>query len=128
MTKLWQLKELSTGKNLSEPQVLPENWGPIFGLQGVLDKIGNLSWLGEHYNNMGWIEVGDAPVETKENLSDTVWNDAKKMLIESDWTMLPDVPMTSEQKVQWIEYRKKLREIRLQPGFPNDVKWPKVPD
>ena len=34
MSKLWQLKKLSDGSALSEPQPLPENWGPIFGLHG----------------------------------------------------------------------------------------------
>ena len=59
--KLWQLKKLSTGEALNEPQLLPENWGPIFGLHGFMDRIGDLSWLGEAYEGQGWVEVGDAP-------------------------------------------------------------------
>ena len=61
--KLWQLKKLSSGESLNEPQLLPENWGPIFGMAGFADRIGDLSWLGEAYNDIGWVIVGDAPPE-----------------------------------------------------------------
>jgi hypothetical protein len=38
------------------------------------------------------------------------------------------VPMTVEQRQAWIEYRRALREIRLQADFPNNIQWPKAPD
>jgi len=40
MIKLWQLKNLSTNEALNEPQRLPENWGPIFGMAGIQDRLG----------------------------------------------------------------------------------------
>ena len=126
---LWQLKKLSTGEALNEPQPLPENWGPIFGLHGFADRLGDLSWLGEAYNDQGWVQVGEAPpppaVATKAQLE---WDRAKKMLQESDWSMLPDVPMASGTKAAWIEYRRALREIRLQPDFPDSIIWPTRPE
>jgi len=129
MSNLWQLKKLSSGEALNEPQKLPENWGPIFGLSGFIDKIGDLSWLGDAYNDTGWVIVGDAPPDpvtsTKAELE---WERAKQLLRESDWAVLPDVPMTSGTKALWIEYRRGLREIRLQAGFPNDIQWPKAPE
>lgn len=129
MAKLWQLKKISTNESLNEPQLLPENWGPIFGLAGITDQLGDLSWLGEAYNDMGWVEVGDAPAgPAVSSVADLAWNQAKKMLADSDWSMLPDVPMTSGTKAAWIEYRQALREVRLQPGFPNDINWPKIPE
>ena len=129
MAKLWQLKKISTNESLSEPQLLPENWGPIFGLAGIVDQLGDLSWLGEAYNDMGWVEVGDAPAgPAVSSAADLAWDRAKKMLADSDWSMLPDVPMTSGTKAAWIEYRQALREVRLQPGFPNDINWPKIPE
>lgn len=99
-------------------------------MSGFLDKIGDLTWMGDpQYEGCGWIEVGDAPVDPiPSTSSDTVWAQAKKMLAESDWTMLSDVPMTSGERAAWIAYRKSLREIRLQPGFPSEVQWPKTPD
>ena len=126
---MWQLKKLSTGEALNEPQKLPENWGPIFGLHGFIEKLGDLSWLGEAYADQGWVIVGEAPLDPVESTeAKLAWDRAKQMLRESDWAVLPDVPMTTGDKAQWIEYRRGLREIRLQPGFPNNIQWPKSPE
>jgi hypothetical protein len=125
---LWQLKELSTGRALNEPQKLPENWGPIFGLSGFVERLGDLSWLGNDYVNQGWVIVSETspdPVISTE--AELAWDRAKSLLIESDWSMLSDVPMSSGEKADWIEYRRALREIKLQPGFPDNIIWPARP-
>jgi hypothetical protein len=125
---LWQLKKLSTGEALNEPQKLPENWGPIFGLVGIQDQLGDLSWLGEAYADQGWVVVGVAPADPAQSSeADLAWDKAKQLLRDSDWAMLSDVPMTAGDKILWIEYRKALREIRLQAGFPTDIQWPSKP-
>lgn len=129
MSNLWQLKKLSSGEALSAPQKLPENWGPIFGLHGFIDRIGDLSWLGNAYTDTGWVIVGDAPPDPATSTrAELEWERAKQMLRESDWSMLPDVPMTSGNKALWIEYRRALRDIRLQSGFPNNIQWPNRPE
>jgi hypothetical protein len=129
MAKLWQLKKLSNGEALNEPQKLPENWGPIFGLAGIEDQLGDLSWLGEDFNDQGWVVVGDAPADpTQATEADIAWDCAKKLLWESDWSMLSDVPMTAGNKALWIEYRRALREVRLQAGFPSSIQWPAKPE
>lgn len=129
MNKLWQLKRLSTGESLNDAQALPENWGPIFGLAGFTDKLSDLSWLGADYADMGWFVVGDIPSIAEEaSTSQTEWERAKQLLIESDWSVLPDVPMTAGERDDWIEYRRKLREIKLQAGFPEDIDWPSPPN
>ena len=129
MINLWQLKKLSTNESLNEPQKLPENWGPIFGLAGIQDRLGDLSWLGEAYADQGWVIVGEAPDDNSQStVSDIAWNRAKQMLKESDWAVLSDVPMTAGIKAQWIEYRKALRDVRLQTGFPNSINWPNKPE
>jgi hypothetical protein len=128
MINLWQLKKLSTNESLNEPQKLPENWGPIFGLAGIQDRLGDLSWLGEAYADQGWVIVGEAPDDNSQStVSDIAWNRAKQMLKESDWAVLPDVPMTAGVKAEWIEYRRALREVRLQNGFPTNINWPTKP-
>jgi hypothetical protein len=127
MSKQWQLKKLSDGSALSEPQPLPENWGPIFGLSGFIDQIGNLSWLGEAYNDMGWVEVGEGPSgPISSSAADLAWDRAKKLLEASDWSVLPDVPMSAGDREAWMEYRRALREIRLQVGFPDNIEWPSI--
>lgn len=131
MANLWQLKKLSTGEALNDPQPLPENWGPIFGLLGMKDKLNDLSWLGNDYVDIGWIETaeeynpGIAEQLSKEQQE---LDKARQMLRDSDWSMLPDVPMSKEEKAKWIEYRKLLRDIKLQPEFPDNIHWPIQPE
>jgi len=124
---LWQLKKLSTGEPLNSPQPLPENWGSIFGMSGFLDKIGDLSFVG--VEDQGWFQVeGDAPAAPLQSTpAELAWNQAKLLLAESDWSMLPDVPLLNGDKQLWQAYRKALREIRLQSGFPNNIVWPVKP-
>lgn len=131
MKKLWQLKNLTTNEPLNEPQPLPENWGPIFGLSGFIDRLDDMGWLGEEYANTGWFIVGEEPDSDtidESSLGDTEWERAKQLLQESDWTMISDVPMTKDKKSLWIEYRRQLREIKLQAGFPFDITWPTPPE
>ena len=125
---MWQLKKLSTGETLNAPQKLPENWGPIFGLHGFIDKLDDLSWLGEAYADQGWFVVGEAPADPAQaTATELAWEQTKQLLRDSDWSMLSDVPMTAGNKTLWIEYRRALREIRLHPEFPN-MPWPVRPE
>ena len=126
MQTLWQLRKLSTNENLNDPQPLPENWGPVFGLKGFEDRLGNLSWVG--IEDQGWFDTGVPVPDSSENVSDVAWERAKNYLAASDWAVLSDVPMTKEKKAQWIEYRRILREIRGQEGFPNNISWPNQPE
>ena len=128
MIKLWQLKKISTDEAQNDPQPLPENWGPIFGMEGFIDKLDDLSWLGEAYSDLGWFIVGEQPEPTTSSESVIAWEHAKQLLRESDWSILPDVPMLKEERARWIEYRQKLRDIRLQPGDLNDINWPLSPE
>lgn len=49
-------------------------------------------------------------------------------LLQSDWTQLSDNMLSNAQKEQWKEYRQTLRDITLQPGFPNNIVWPEKPE
>ena len=125
------MRRLSTNENLNEPQPFPENWGPIFGMSNFIDRIGDLSWLkSAEYNDTGWFDTGipepPMPRDTP-TVEEQVRKTAKVLLAESDWAMMPDVPMNKGDRFKWEEYRRALREIRLQPGFPDDIKWPSKP-
>jgi hypothetical protein len=48
-----------------------------------------------------------------------------KLLLESDWTQLPDAPVN---KQAWAEYRQALRDITHQTGFPTKIEWPLAPN
>lgn len=49
-----------------------------------------------------------------------------KKLLQSDWTTLPDVPLTDKQKQAWMAYRQQLRDITLQQD-PFSIVWPIAP-
>lgn len=51
-----------------------------------------------------------------------------KLLLESDWSQLPDAPLTSEQKAAWVIYRQSLRDIPTQEHFPRVITWPVKPN
>ncbi len=44
------------------------------------------------------------------------------LLASTDWTQAADVPQ--QLKDLWAPYRKALREVPQQQGFPTDVVWP----
>ena len=50
-----------------------------------------------------------------------------RRLAATDWTQLPDVPLTAEQRAAWQQYRQALRDVPQQPGAPYDVTWPEEP-
>ena len=55
---------------------------------------------------------------------DVIRAERNKLLVESDWTQLPDVPVDA---AVWATYRQALRDITKQSGFPWNVTWPTAP-
>lgn len=49
----------------------------------------------------------------------------ERLLVASDWTQLPDVPLATKEA--WATYRQALRDITDQPGFPTEIDWPAAP-
>jgi hypothetical protein len=132
--KLWELKNKTTNEVILGPMPLPENWGPIFGMRAVVDKIGNLDWLkNKEYPDHGWVEtavsvpVSAQPTSSLGRLRATL----KEALRDSDWSMLPDVPMTVGEKQKWVDFRVEIRSIRarLKAGtlLPENVEVPPSP-
>jgi hypothetical protein len=48
------------------------------------------------------------------------------LLVETDWSQLPDVPDTLKQ--EYATYRQHLRDITDQPRFPYNIDWPTKPE
>ena len=64
--------------------------------------------------------IQDGKIVQKPGPSDTVKNDAAilelrlrrdLMLADTDWTQLPDSPLSDSAKNEWQEYREKLRNL-----------------
>jgi len=123
---LWQLKKLSTNEALNEPQKLPENWGSIFGMGGIKDRLGDLSWLGDAYADQGWFEVGEEtqPSMTADEVNATI----AQRLRDSAWAVASDdLTITRGQRADWMAFRQALRDVPLQAGFPTNIVWPSEP-
>jgi hypothetical protein len=48
-------------------------------------------------------------------------------LAASDWTQMPDAPLTDAQRKKWSKYRQELRDLPAKTKDPSSVKWPKSP-
>ena len=75
----------------------------------------------------------DNPVEQtncEQEYIQTQWivvrNQRDQLLKETDYTQLPDAPITDTSKAAFIEYRKQLRNITTQ-SDPFNMVWPEVP-
>lgn len=53
--------------------------------------------------------------------------DRDLLLAESDWTQMPDSPLTDAKKTEWATYRTSLRDVPGQTDFPTNVTWPTKP-
>jgi|TARA_R110000782_G_scaffold123171_1_gene214621 hypothetical protein len=122
---MWQRRKLSTNEALSEPGPLPTNWGPIFGLHGFLDKIGDLSWIGPTYADQGWVELTSAEQETVRKTEVMARVEAEKTIAN---TALSDPAITVEKKVTWSEHLIALDQVCLDPDFHSDPSFPPRPN
>jgi len=52
-----------------------------------------------------------------------------QLLSDSDWTQMPDSPLTDEAKALWVTYRTALRDLPDHADWPNltDADWPTAP-
>ena len=122
---MWQLRKLSTNEALSEAGPLPNNWGPIFGLAGIKEKLGDLSWIGPDYVDQGWIELSteeEKQIKTNRNL-DRI-NAEKNKALEA----LEDAGLTVGEMFLWKEYVMALEATKLKPDLATNLELPICPD
>ena len=53
-------------------------------------------------------------------------NTRNELLAASDWTQMPDSPLTDEAKTSWATYRSALRDLPTSEGWPS-VTFPTEP-
>ena len=123
--KKWQLKRLSTGEALNEPQDLPDNWKNISSLKGSIDRLNDLAWAG--HPDMGWFEVDmpDPVVDQKKFIDDQI---AYFLTTSLPMVAMDNISMTKAERRAWMDYRQQLQEIPLNPDYPNEVRWPTRPE
>jgi hypothetical protein len=62
--------------------------------------------------------------------SDEYWSEIREnrnqLLLDTDWTDLPNSPLTDAQKTNYQRYRTELRDMPQSTSNPKDVVWPEV--
>jgi hypothetical protein len=75
----------------------------------------------------GWIfGPPAAPEVTARQEWERVRATRNRRLAASDWSALPDVPMSDEVRRAWFDYRQALRDITEQ-SDPFSIVWPETP-
>lgn len=72
-------------------------------------------------------QIVAVPEPTDEEVAEQVRAERDRKIAETDWYMMPDYPADPETLDVVKSYRKALRDITLQSGFPRDVEWPVMP-
>ena len=75
----------------------------------------------------GGYQIVENPPVSIGVLAENVRSERDRRLAETDWYMMPDYPADPETLEIVKNYRKALRDITLQSGFPRDVEWPVMP-
>jgi hypothetical protein len=75
----------------------------------------------------GKYQIVENPPVSIGVLAESVRSERDSRLAETDWYMMPDYPADPETLEVVKNYRKALRDITLQSGFPRDVEWPVMP-
>ena len=122
---MWQLRRLSTNEPLSAAGPLPNNWGPIFGLSGFLEKIGDLSWISSDYADQGWVELTEA--EELIVAASYVIDKAGKLRTEAN-NALSNPAITMGDKVAWNEYLLELDDVCSRSAYELNPAFPVKPD
>lgn len=64
---------------------------------------------------------------SEEEIAESMRLKRNKLLQASDYYVMSDYPATEEGFVLVMEYRKALRDLTEQEGFPKNIIWPKLP-
>lgn len=65
---------------------------------------------------------------TTEQLADAARSQRDALLAACDWTQTIDSPLSDFGRTAWAQYRRLLRDVPQQPGFPASIQWPLSPD
>nr|WP_232613937.1 tail fiber assembly protein [Photobacterium carnosum] len=64
-------------------------------------------------------------------INGVVWEPVRlkrdRLIRDTDWTQMPDAPLTVEQKAEFLAYRQTLRDIPQTYDNPDDIVWPTKP-
>lgn len=76
------------------------------------------------WNGTAWTHVA-IQTAPEPDLAPTIRAQRTRLLYESDYTQLTDVPLAN--RAAWATYRQALRDVPAQGGFPENITWPTPP-
>lgn len=141
----WELRH--TYPNVSFPAVLDQNALNYADVSNVIEvpppqitELQRVEYDGILLINNQWTESWsihprfDDPVEQaawEAEVLDAQWTMVKternRLLAETDYTDLPNTPITAECRANFITYRQALRDITQTQTDPYNIIWPTVP-
>ena len=106
----------------------------------LYDSTASYIVIGPTYEEITWDESNTTSKPTEEQYNqliaqvesehlvehDQIRSKRNRLLVDSDWTQLSDVPLTTEEKTQWATYRQELRDFPETCNPENPV-WPTPP-
>ena len=81
--------------------------------------------VGYSYDGSKFAAPPEPPKPTDEQLAEGARLQRNLLLQQSDWTQSRDVTLSND--ADWKTYRKSLRDIPSQSGFPKTITWPEAP-
>ena len=81
--------------------------------------------VGYSYDGSKFAAPPEPPKPTDEQLAESARLQRNLLLQQSDWTQSRDVTLSND--ADWKTYRKSLRDIPSQSGFPKTITWPDAP-
>lgn len=78
------------------------------------------------YNQQKWIDSRSNEEKYNIACSEAI-NKRNNLLYASDWTQIPNNPLSPEKQQEWEQYRQQLRDITQQSGYPFNIIWPTQP-
>lgn len=82
------------------------------------------TYVAYNYETYKWEDTRSLQEQTVALASEQI-TQRNSLLAASDWVVLPYSPVKNLE--EWLVYRQALRDITLQPGFPESVVWPSKP-
>lgn len=76
-----------------------------------------------------WAGRDELEARAKAEALERLRAERDRLLRDSDWAMLPDAPLTAEQRAEWAAYRQALRDLPQQAADrdPREVIPPRPP-
>jgi hypothetical protein len=74
-----------------------------------------------------YVTRSNTPVATPPQTLQTARERRNSLLKRTDWTLLPDSPLSEKERSEYIKYRKGLRDMFKNVSTVDDIVWPKNP-